>query len=118
MPLVIFLLLVIATLLREPIKNPKIIFFGIVLCVLGMIVFNLDLSYGLSKLGGQSGGLVPGTYTQLDSVANSPLYFLALGLVIALAFAWNLGVGATLAESALNALGMTVESLTNGSFKK
>ena len=117
-PLVIFLLLVMLVLLREPIKNPKIIFFGIVLCVLGMIVFNLGLSYGLSKLGGQSGGLVPGAFTQLDSVQNSPLYFLALGLFIALAFAWILGFGATLAEPALNALGMTVESLTNGSFKK
>ena len=117
-PLVIFLLLVMVILLREPIKNPKIIFFGIVLCVLGMIVFSLGLSYGLSKLGGQSGGLVPGAFTQLDSVQNSPLYFLALGLFIALAFAWILGFGATLAEPALNALGMTVESLTNGSFKK
>ena len=117
-PLVIFLLLVMVILLREPIKNPRIIFFGIVLCVLGMIVFSLGLSYGLSKLGGQSGGLVPGAFTQLDSVQNSPLYFLALGLFIALAFAWILGFGATLAEPALNALGMTVESLTNGSFKK
>lgn len=35
-----------------------------------------------------------------------------------MAFAWVLGFGATLAEPALNALGMTVESLTSGSFKK
>ena len=33
-------------------------------------------------------------------------------------FAWILGFGATLAEPALNALGQTVESLTNGAFKK
>jgi hypothetical protein len=39
-------------------------------------------------------------------------------LFIALAFAWLLGFGATLAEPALNALGMTVQSLTNGSFQK
>ena len=117
-PLVIFLLLVMLVLLREPIKNPKIIFFGIFLCVLGMVVFNLGLSYGLSLLGGQSGGLVPAAFTEIDKVENSPLYFLALGLFIALAFAWLLGFGATLAEPALNALGITVENLTNGSFKK
>ncbi len=117
-PLVIFLLLVMTVLLREKIPSPKLIFFGIFLCVLGMIVFSLGLSYGLSKLGGQSGGLVPGAFTQIEAVKDSPLYMLGLGLFIALAFAWVLGFGATLAEPALNALGMTVENLTNGSFKK
>lgn len=117
-PLVIFLLLVMMVLLREKLPNPKIIFFGIFLCVLGMVVFNLGLSYGLSKLGGQSGGLVPAAFTQIAAVEDSPLYFVALGIFIALAFAWLLGFGATLAEPALNALGMTVENLTNGSFKK
>lgn len=117
-PLVVFLLLVMTLLLREKIPNPGMIFFGIFLCVLGMIVFSLGLSYGLSKLGGQSGGLVPAAFTHIDAVADSPLYFMALGLFIALAFAWLLGFGATLAEPALNALGLTVENLTNGSFKK
>jgi len=117
-PLVIFLLLVMLVLLREKIPTPKMIFFGIFLCVLGMIVFNLGLSYGLSKLGGQSGGLVPAAFTQIEAVEDSPLYVLGLGLFIALGFAWLLGFGATLAEPALNALGLTVENLTNGSFKK
>ena len=105
-------------LLKEKLPNPKIIFFGIFLCVLGMVVFNLGLSYGLSKLGGQSGGLVPAAFTQIAAVEDSPLYFVALGIFIALSFAWLLGFGATLAEHDLNALGMTVENLTNGSFKK
>ena len=39
-------------------------------------------------------------------------------MLIALTFAWILGFGATLAEPALNALGLTVENLTNGAFKK
>ncbi|MBT4494418.1 MAG: DUF1538 domain-containing protein [Gammaproteobacteria bacterium] len=117
-PLVIFLLLVMTVLLREKIPTPKMIFFGIFLCVLGMIVFSLGLSYGLSKLGSQSGGLVPAAFTHINAVEDSPLYMLWLGLFIALAFAWLLGFGATLAEPALNALGMTVENLTNGSFKK
>lgn len=117
-PLVVFLLLVMIVLLREKIPHPTIIGFGIFLCVLGMVVFNLGLSYGLSKLGGQSGGLVPAAFSELDNVAGSPLYNLGTGLVVALAFAWLLGFGATLAEPALNALGMTVENLTSGSFKK
>ena len=32
---------------------------------------------------------------------------------VAILFAWVLGFGATLAEPALNALGMTVQNLTN-----
>jgi hypothetical protein len=117
-PLVLFLLAVMLVVLREKIPNPRIIGFGIFLCVLGMIVFNLGLSYGLSKLGSQSGGLVPAAFTELESIEDSPLYVLGLGLFIAMAFAWLLGFGATLAEPALNALGLTVENLTNGSFKK
>ena len=117
-PLVIFLLLVMTVLLREKLPQPKMIFFGIFLCVLGMVIFNLGLSYGLSKLGGQSGGLVPAAFTQIENVKDSPLYSVALGLFIALGFAWLLGFGATLAEPALNALGQTVENLTNGSFQK
>jgi hypothetical protein len=41
-----------------------------------------------------------------------------LGLTIVILFAWLLGFGATLAEPALNALGATVQELTNGAFKK
>ena len=117
-PLVIFLLLVLAFILKESLPHPRLIATGIVLCVLGMIIFNLGLSYGLSRLGSQSGSLVPAAFTRLDTVQGSPLYMLALGVFIALAFAWVLGFGATLAEPALNALGLTVENLTNGSFRK
>jgi hypothetical protein len=38
--------------------------------------------------------------------------------VIAIIFSFILGFGATLAEPALNALGSTVQTLTNGVFKK
>ena len=41
-----------------------------------------------------------------------------MGITIAALFAWSLGFGATLAEPALNALGLTVETLTNGAFRK
>lgn len=117
-PLVIFLVLVMCVLLREKIREPGHITYGITLSIIGMIIFNLGLTYGLAKLGGQSGGFIPAAFTQIDSVADSPLYFFSLGILIALIFAWALGFGATLAEPALNALGITVEGLTNGAFKK
>lgn len=40
------------------------------------------------------------------------------GIAVVLLFAFIMGYGATLAEPALNALGMTVEELTVGTFKK
>jgi len=118
LPLVAFLLLVMRVLLREQIQHPAILSYGIVLCVLGMIVFNIGLSYGLSALGSQSGGLVPAAFLNIDAVTSSPLYDYGIGIAIAIAFAWLLGFGATMAEPALNALGMTVENLTNGAFRK
>lgn len=40
------------------------------------------------------------------------------GIIVVLLFAFVMGYGATLAEPALNALGLTVEELTVGSFRK
>jgi uncharacterized protein DUF1538 len=117
-PLVIFLLFILIFVLKEKIKHPVTMAYGISLAVIGMMIFNVGLSYGLAKLGGQSGGLVPAAFTQIDLVSGSPLYSFTLGIFIAVAFAWILGFGATLAEPALNALGMTVENLTNGAFRK
>jgi hypothetical protein len=48
----------------------------------------------------------------------SPIFSEYVGLVIVIGFAFLMGFGATLAEPALNALGLTVQKLTNGAFKK
>lgn len=117
-PLVVFLFLVLKLVLREKLSGAGIVAYGLTLAVLGMIVFNVGLESGLAKLGDQSGGLVAGAFAAVQGVAGSPLYTAAVGVAIALAFAWALGFGATLAEPALNALGLTVENLTNGAFKK
>ncbi|OFZ12406.1 MAG: hypothetical protein A2Z20_06550 [Bdellovibrionales bacterium RBG_16_40_8] len=117
-PLVLFLLVVLYLVLKEKIKNVGTIRYGVSLAVIGMIVFNLGLTYGLTKLGDQSGSLVPGAFTHIEKMLGSPLFAPALGIITAILFAWCLGFGATLAEPALNALGMTVENLTNGAFKK
>jgi len=117
-PLVIFLYLVMRLILKEKIHNRGTTIYGISLCVLGMIIFNIGLSYGLAKLGSQSGEMVPAAFRFMEQVPGTPLYSFALGISIAALFAWFLGFGATLAEPALNALGLTVENLTNGAFKK
>ncbi len=103
---------------REKLHRPWIMAYGILLCVLGMIIFNLGLTYGLSMLGQQAGSMVPSAFAPLASIKGSPLYTAVVGIFIAIAFAWILGFGATLAEPALNALGITVENLTNGAFRK
>ncbi|MDX8381592.1 MAG: DUF1538 domain-containing protein [Ghiorsea sp.] len=117
-PLVVFLMIVLRLLLREKLSSPGIIIYGIILCVLGMIIFSIGLRYGLTALGTQAGGLLSAAFTMLDTVQSSPIYPWALGIGIALIFAFVLGFGATIAEPALNALGNTVETLTNGAFEK
>jgi len=117
-PLVVFLFVVMLAVLREKIHNLGPILYGLALCVLGMVVFNVGLTYGLVKLGNQSGELVPAAFETIQAVQHSPLYSFGVGLGISFLFAWFLGFGATLAEPALNALGLTVQNLTNGAFKK
>lgn len=117
-PLVIFLAIVLIIVLREKMKNAGMTYYGIFLAVSGMCIFNVGLTYGLAKLGDQSGGLIAAAFTAIDAVDASPLYTATVGVGIAALFAWVLGLGATLAEPALNALGMTVQNLTNGAFKK
>ncbi|MDT8375516.1 MAG: DUF1538 domain-containing protein [Mariprofundaceae bacterium] len=117
-PLVAFLVIVLHYILKERLRNRGTIIYGIVLCVLGMIIFNLGLEYGLSRLGEQSGSLLPASFTTMADIAASPYYSWGLGIMIVLVFAWFLGFGATLAEPALNALGITVQTLTNGAFEK
>ena len=120
-PLVIFLFIVLKFVLKERVRNAGTLAYGITLAVLGMCIFNLGLTYGLSKLGGQSGSLVPAAFNTISTPDGSiieALYPYGIGLAVTIGFAWVLGFGATLAEPALNALGMTVQNLTNGVFKK
>jgi hypothetical protein len=118
LPLVLFLYLVMRLMLREKIRHAGIIAYGIVLTVAGMCIFNLGLTYGLSRLGSESGSLLPAAFAQIAAVESSPLYIFIVGLFLALSFSWFLGFGATMAEPALNALGLTVQNLTQGVFKK
>lgn len=118
LPLVLFLLLVLSVMLRERLPNPAEMLLGIVLTIVGMCIFNLGLTYGLSRLGGSAGGLVPMAFMEVEGIEGSPIYGYGVGLTLAILFAWVLGFGATVAEPALNALGITAEALTNGVFRK
>jgi hypothetical protein len=54
-------------------------------------------------------------------ISRTPLFdsrLTVVGIILVLLFAFGLGFGATLAEPALNALGMTVENLTVGTVKQ
>ncbi|MDQ6964299.1 MAG: DUF1538 domain-containing protein [Mariprofundales bacterium] len=117
-PLIIFLLIVLKLVLKESIPQQAITIYGITLCVLGLIIFNLGLTFGLAKIGAMAGSQLPAAFSAMESVAKSPFYTYGQGMIVAVLFAWLLGFGATLAEPALNALGHTVENLTNGSFSK
>ena len=118
LPLTLFLWVVLRFLLGERLKDAGFVAYGIFMAVLGVMLFNLGLTWGLAPLGTQAGGLVPAAFAAHPLAEGSPLYGAGLGIAIALAFAAVLGLGATIAEPALMAMGMTVETLTNGAFRR
>lgn len=118
LPLVVFLFLVLSVLLKERLPKLGEILLGVALTIVGMCVFNIGLTYGLSRLGGSAGGLIPMAFMAIEGVPASPIYAYPVGLTLTLLFAWVLGFGATIAEPALNALGITAEQLTNGVFRR
>ena len=117
-PLVLFLMFVLFVVLREGLQNKLFTAYGLVLSVIGMCVFNIGLTYGLGAIGAQTGAVLPAAFMEINLSEISPIYSAALGLTLVILFAWFMGFGATLAEPALNALGLTVQTLTNGAFRK
>jgi len=118
LPLTLFLWLVQRFLLGARLKDAGYVGYGIVMAVLGMLLFNLGLTTGLAPLGAQAGGLVPAAFAPHPAALESPLYSYGTGIAVALVFAAMLGLGATLAEPALLAMGITVETLTDGAFRR
>ncbi len=118
LPLVIYLMIVLFIVLKSKLPNNLVTTYGLALSIIGMCVFNVGLTYGLGAIGGQAGSTLPAAFMEVSISEVSPIYNEILGLSIVILFAWLLGFGATLAEPALNALGLTVQELTNGAFKK
>jgi hypothetical protein len=118
LPLVLLLFIVQHFLLRTRVKHRTVVVYGVAVAVLGMILFNLGLTAGLIELGNQAGNNVPWAFAPHYETGAAPLYPRLLGLTMTMVFAFCVGYGATVAEPALNAMGMTVENLTDGAFKK
>lgn len=118
LPLTLFLWLVQRFVLGEKLKEAGYVGYGIGMAVLGMLLFNLGLTLGLAPLGAQAGGLVPAAFAPHPQALDAPLYGYGTGIAVALVFAGLLGLGATLAEPALLAMGITVETLTDGAFRR
>ena len=118
LPLVLFLMFVLFIILRSKLPNNLVTIYGLTLSIVGMCVFGIGLTYGLGAIGTQAGSTLPAAFMEVPVSPISPIYNEILGLTIVILFAWLLGFGATLAEPALNALGLTVQDLTNGAFKK
>jgi hypothetical protein len=79
-----------------------------------MILFNMGLTYGFTRLGAITGRTLPAAYLTVPYKPDSPYYSYAGGLVLLLAIVFALGVLATRAEPALLMLGRTVEKLSGG----
>ena len=118
LPLVLFLMFVLFVVLKSTLPNKMVTVYGLTLSILGMCIFNIGLTYGLGAIGSQTGGVLPAAFMQIPVSESSPIFNIVTGLSIVIGFAFILGFGATLAEPALNALGLTVQELTNGAFKK
>jgi len=123
-PLCTILLLVLIVGLRQKPKHMDELIIGIGAAVVGMCLFNLGISLGLTPLGEQLGGNVVSSFAEIQPWAAvtgevQPMFASEnLGKALAILFGFILGYGATLAEPALNALGATVEKITVGAFKK
>ena len=122
-PLCSILLLVLVVGLRQSPKYYDELGIGIACAVIGMGLFNLGISLGLTPLGEQLGGNVVSSFAAIEPWASEgfvePMFASSTaGKCIAILFGFILGYGATLAEPALNALGATVEKITVGAFKK
>ena len=118
LPLVLFLMFVLFVVLKSTLPNKMVTVYGLALSIIGMCIFNIGLTYGLGAIGSQTGGVLPAAFMELPISESSPIFSKVIGLGVVIGFAFLLGFGATLAEPALNALGLTVQDLTNGAFKK
>jgi len=108
LPLVLFLMAVLFLILKSSLPYKTVTIYGLTLSIVGMCIFNIGLTYGLGAIGAQTGSVLPAAFMELPISQFSPIYPELVGLAIVIGFAFLLGFGATLAEPALNALGVTV----------
>lgn len=115
-PLILLLWLVQRLALGERLAHRQLLAYGVAVAVLGMTLFNVGLSVGLIPLGEQAGKVVPSAFHAIKGA--KALYPYGFGVGLTLLFAATIGYGATIAEPALNAMGVTVQNLTDGAFPR
>eukprot|EP01114_Cavostelium_apophysatum_P020177 TRINITY_DN6696_c0_g1_i1.p1 TRINITY_DN6696_c0_g1~~TRINITY_DN6696_c0_g1_i1.p1 ORF type:complete len:839 (-),score=150.20 TRINITY_DN6696_c0_g1_i1:51-2567(-) len=98
---------------EEPVvKRSRWIFFmGLLLVLVGVIIFNYGLYYGLTEMGNEIGTVLPAVFVKVDSVSNSPRFNYSFGIFLVVLFAWVVGYVATQAEPALHVIGKEVEKM-------
>ncbi|MBM3155829.1 MAG: DUF1538 domain-containing protein [Chloroflexi bacterium] len=122
--LMAILLVVQLVILREKIRGIKRVVLGIAFALIGLLFFKIGLEWGLNPLGDQVGhnSIISfsnqGFESLLPGLSADGRYGLLWGKVVVILFGFIVGYGATLAEPALVALGLTVEDVTAGAFKK
>ncbi len=122
-PLCLFLYFVLRLVLKQRLDKGNDVGIGVTFALVGMALFSLGITLGLTPLGGQLGSNVPLAFAEVvpwgSDYSEGPLFGDGhTGKLVAIGFAFFLGYGATLAEPALNALGDTVERITVGAFRK
>jgi hypothetical protein len=113
LPLIGLLFLIQKLVLKEPVRNLDQVIMGVVFALIGLLLFKVGLVTGLTPLGEQVGGKAT-----LAFDPGGGIYGSVWGKIIVLLFAFVAGYGASLAEPALVSLGITVEEVTAGAFKK
>eukprot|EP01127_Copromyxa_protea_P023628 TRINITY_DN8923_c0_g1_i1.p1 TRINITY_DN8923_c0_g1~~TRINITY_DN8923_c0_g1_i1.p1 ORF type:complete len:666 (+),score=85.12 TRINITY_DN8923_c0_g1_i1:48-2045(+) len=101
----------------SPLNRINYLWGGLLATIVGLYVFNVGLTQGLSKLGYGVGATVPKLFVENETWGEA-LYTDSIGIEIMLAFAFLLGYGATVAEPALDIMGSEVESLSKKKFTK
>jgi len=96
---------------REYKKSTRPFYLGLILTFVGILLFNYGLYYGLAKMGDQIGSILPGVFTKVDVVSDSPRFSYSFGMTLLVAFSFIVGYVATQAEPALHVIGKQVEKM-------
>ena len=143
LPLAAVLLFVLLVVVRERLPHADELALGLAFSLAGMLLFSYGMDRGLSSLGARPDGtvaeflpladkngpeFVPFHRDRYDATAGEYHWIPEEGPVagdeafwgyfLVLAFVFVMGVGATIAEPSLNALGATLEELTTGTYKR
>jgi len=105
-----FLFIYQIVILKSKIQELPKVTMGVGFCIIGLFFFTMGIADGILPLAQQTGRDL-GEFISAEDFSGTALFWTILVSLF-------LGYGATIAEPALNALGIQVEELTQGSMKK